>query len=147
MTAQAPEVLLLDGRRCAMCTNPLEDYFKLTGIRSPFSCTCSAVRRGYIGIWDVRDQRLYLLGLQGSTFKGAELNLGSFFPGHPGRVFAYWYSGTVRLPEGRRLKYAHGGYASIYERDRLLRFDKGVLVDVSLRCNGDAGEIQEKGPE
>ena len=141
MTAQIPEVLHFEGRQHAMCTEPLEDYFELTGTKSPFPETCTALWRGYIGTWEVRDRRLYLIGLSDGTEENAKLALTLLFPGHPDRVFAHWYSGTVRLPEGRLLEYVHGGYASTYERDGLLRFEKGVLVDVSVRCNGDAGDV------
>ena len=138
MTAQIPEVLQFEGRSHAMCTEPLEDYFALTGIKSPFEANCSALWRGYIGTWEIREQRLYLVGLKGRTYEGAELTLGSLFPGHGGRVYAHWYSGTVRLPEGKLLEYFHGGYASTYERDRLLRIEKGVLVQTSVQRNGEA---------
>ncbi|MBL8272315.1 MAG: hypothetical protein JNJ74_00795, partial [Xanthomonadales bacterium] len=43
-----------------------------------------------------------------------------------------------RLPEGKLLEYFHGGYASTYERDCLLRIEKGVLVQTSVQRNGEA---------
>jgi hypothetical protein len=48
-------------------------------------------------------------------------------------VFAHWYCGTIRAPQGKLLKYEHGGYASEYERDLLIRVRKGIVekIDVS----------------
>lgn len=147
MTAQIPEVLRFDGREHPMCTEPLEDWFELSGRKSPFHGYCSANWRGYIGTWEVRDQRLYLLGLEGKDDDGADLSLGSLFPDYPARVYAHWYSGTVRLPEGRLLQYEHGGYSSTYERDRLLRFEKGVLVETHVTRNGEAEGAEDEGED
>ena len=58
------------------------------------------------------------------------------FPGYPERVFAHWYSGRIRVPRGKLLKYVHAGYASIYERDLLLDFERGVLVASMEKHNG-----------
>lgn len=142
MTAQAPEVLRYESREHPMCTEPLEAWFELSGRKSPFHGYCSANWRGYIGTWEVREQRLYLLELEGKGERGADLDLASLFPDYPTRVYAHWYSGTVRLPEGRLLHYEHGGYASTYERDRLLRFDKGVLVETRVQRNGEAEGVE-----
>nr|MBP7911909.1 hypothetical protein [Pseudomonadales bacterium] len=147
MTAQIPEVLRFESREHPMCTEPLEDYFELGGRKSPFASYCTANWRGYIGTWEVRGQRLYLVGLEGRSGEGAELTLVSLFPGHGSRVYAHWYSGTVRLPEGKLLKYFHGGYGSTYERDRLLRFDKGVLVETSVQRNGEAAGDDAEGED
>lgn len=95
MTAQFSETLLLDGEPTAMCTEPLNSYFKLKGIKSPFQYTCTALWRGYQGVWEIRNGRLYLLELEGADAFDNELKLGDIFPGYPERVFAHWYTGCV----------------------------------------------------
>jgi hypothetical protein len=62
--------------------------------------------------------------------------LETVFPGYGNRVFAHWFTDTVRLPQGKQIKYVHMGYGSTHERDVLLRFSKGKLIGQSVRKNG-----------
>ena len=50
------------------------------------------------------------------------------FPSYPEGVFAHWFSGRIRLPQGAQLKYIHMGYASIYEYDLFMEFSRGVVT-------------------
>jgi hypothetical protein len=145
MTAQIAETLIHEGRRLSMCSQPLDDYFALGGWRPTFAFSCTALWRGYVGTWEIVGERLYLIDLKGTLEEGGEAGLETLFPGFPDRVFAHWYSKTLRLPEGRLLEYVHMGYDSTYERDRLLRFERGVLVASELRENGvaDAEEARQ----
>ena len=135
MTAQVSETLWYQGKKQGMCSEPLNDYFNLAGERPKFAEMDTSCWRGYVGEWEIRDDRLYLIGLDGRLENGKEANLESIFPGFPDRVFAHWFSGTVRVPEGKLLDYVHGGYLSTYERDLLLTFEKGVLVGTETRKN------------
>lgn len=58
MTAQFAEALRHEGEGLAMCTQPLNDYFALAGKASPFTWNNTALRRGYVGHWEVVDGRL-----------------------------------------------------------------------------------------
>ena len=136
MTAQIGETLYYDGRERTMCSEPLGGYFALGGERPPFACNCTALWRGYVGTWDICDGRLYLIGLSGILKDGEEVTLATLFPGYPERVFAHWYTGTLRIPDGKRLDYVHMGYGSSYERDILIDIDKGCLTRTSVRQNG-----------
>jgi len=136
MTAQFTERLLLEGEAVAMCTEPLSSYFSLKGITSPFKYTSTALWRGYQGVWEIRQDRLYLLELDGEDAQGTQLSLGDIFPGYPDRVFAHWYSGTLRIPRGKQLKYVHMGYGSVYEEDLLIKIRRGMLVGRDVQHNG-----------
>lgn len=57
------------------------------------------------------------------------------------RVFAHWYSGTIRVPKGKQLKYVHAGYGSIYEQDVLLDLDRGVVVGTRLKHNAPNASV------
>ena len=138
MTAQHPERMMIDGRPRAMCSEPLSSYFALLGAQPRFESTCTALWRGYVGHWELIDRRLYLVRVDGRLEDGSEASLATFFPKYPQRVFAHWYTGTLRIPEGRELEYVHAGYASVYERDQLIRVVRGVTVDVEIRTNGTA---------
>jgi hypothetical protein len=138
-------MLWFDGNEHSMCSEPLEDYFNLVGNRPKFAEMNTACWRGYVGKWEVRDDRLYLIGVEAYLTDGKEASLENIFPGFPERVFAHWYSGTVRIPEGKLLDYHHMGYESVYERDVFLEFQKGVLVSKTMRENGVA--VDENAPE
>ena len=135
MTAQISELLHYQGRKQRMCTEPLGDYFELAGIEPRFEVSCTALWRGYVGEWSVIKGRLYLIGITGTLEGDTPASLETFFPGFSDRVFAHWYSGQVRLPQGRQLEYVHGGYGSTYEQDLMIDFDQGLVSQTTLRHN------------
>lgn len=135
MTAQFSEHLRYQGEDLAMFTNPLNDYFAMGGFSPRFAANCTALWRGYVGSWEVIDDRLYLIGLKGELEDGTEASLASVFPDFPNRVFAHWFSGTIRIPQGKRLEYVHMGYGSTFERDLLLDVERGVVVNTRIRQN------------
>ena len=142
MTAQISEKLFYEGKQVGMCTNPLRDYFTFGGGQPKFACNCTALWRGYVGTWEIVHGRLYLVGLHGTLDDGSDATLATVFPDYPDRVFAHWYSGTIRVPQGKLLKYVHAGYGSTYERDLFLELEKGVVVGQRVQDNGKS-ESQE----
>ncbi len=120
-----------------MGTTPLEIYLELAGMESPFKSPLHACR-GYVGSWEVIGNRLYMIGLEGDLKDGTKANLGTIFPNYPERVFAHWYSGKVRVPQGKLLEYVHMGYGSVYEKDMFLCFDKGVVTKKEITENGES---------
>jgi hypothetical protein len=62
--------------------------------------------------------------------------LATVFPKYPDRVFAHWYTGNLRVPQGKRLHYVHMGYGSTYVRDLFLEIEKGVLINTHTQHNG-----------
>lgn len=121
-----------------MCSEPLGGYFALGGHRPDLRSPSTACWRGYFGTWEVIDSRLYLVQFRGFLQGGGEIGLGELFPDYPDRVFAHWYTDTVRLPQGKQLEYVHMGYGSKYERDLLIRFEKGIIAESRVRKNGVA---------
>lgn len=138
MTAQIAETLHYEGQQLSMCTEPLGDYFALGGQNPGFESNCTALWRGYIGTWEIVGGRLYLIELHGTLEGGGEASVATLFPDFSERVFAHWYSGTIRIPQGKQLEYVHMGYASTYERDLFLEIEKGVLKRTRVRQNGKA---------
>jgi hypothetical protein len=145
VTAQFTETLRYQGRDVSMCTEPLGEYFSLGGFDPGFVGNCSALWRGYQGHWEIVDDRLYLIGLRGTLVDGAEATLATVFPDFPNRVFAHWYSGTIRLSQGNELEYVHAGYGSIYERDVLLDVDRGVIETTRVRHNASFAAMGDDG--
>lgn len=136
MTAQIPEILIYKNKKRAMCSEPLGAYLKQSGKKIVSKYVCSALDRGYVGTWEVVSDRLYLAKLQIGRKKNSDNVLETYFPDCSGRVFAGWFTGIVRVCKGKLLKYIHGGYASIYEKDLFLYFENGVLVKSEVVRNG-----------
>ena len=137
MTAQIAESLIYEGKQVSMCSTPLSDYFAFGGKRPDFDTWyCTALWRGYTGEWEILDGRLYLIGLRGYLEGGGEVTLADVFPDYPNRAFAHWYSGTIRVPQGRQIEYVHMGFGSTYESDLFIELDRGVVVDTNIRHNG-----------
>jgi hypothetical protein len=145
MTAQSPEMLRYEAQDWHMCTEPLHAYLAQEGITFNPTVVSTNLRRNYIGSWEIVDDRLYLIGIVGCS-NDKEISLETLFPGSSGRVFAHWFTGTIRAPHGRLLKYVHGGYASQYERDLLLEVDNGVVRERRVRENGTAPPEEMKKP-
>lgn len=64
-----------------------------------------------------------------------EADLKTAFPWVKDTLLAKWFSGMVCCPEGQMLQYVHAGFASIFERERMLTFEKGKLVDEYVILN------------
>lgn len=138
MTAQTEERLRYQGEDVAMCTNPLCEYFAMGGFNPRFEPESTALWRGYLGRWEIVDGRLYLVELHGTLEDGTEASVATIFPDFPDRVFAHWYAGTIRIPQGKQLKYVHMGYGSTFERDLFLDLERGVVKNTRVRHNGTA---------
>lgn len=136
MTAQFTEQIVLNGQKRSLCTDPLESFFEMADVHPEFMATCTALWRGYVGTWEVNNERLYLVGLDGRLKSGQIARLETIFPEFPNRVFAHWFSGILRIPMGQLLRYVHGGYGSVYERDQFITVKKGVTISTSVVVNG-----------
>ena len=161
MTAQITENLRYMGRTRSMCTEPLETYIEqVHGMdrcgtpRSPFRDmdTCTALWRGYVGDWAICQGRLYLLGLSRPTWATSEnalrrkrLDMGLLFPGFEKRVFAHWYSGTLRVRDGQMLTYKHMGYMSLFERELLIDVEHGLVTGQRIKDNQSDACAEEEG--
>lgn len=43
-------------------------------------------------------------------------------------VWAQWFNGFIRIPQGEMLRYRHAGYMSVFEAMQILQFQEGVLI-------------------
>ncbi len=131
MTAQVSETLIYGGKELMMFTTPLDPYLRANELS--FVSPHTACWRGYEGKWEIKgaepNQGLYLVALRAHRSYEDIAGLEDIFPGYPNGVFAHWYSGEIRLPQGSLLKYIHGGYASTYEYDLFLEIKKGLVVN------------------
>lgn len=123
MTAQVHERLIIDGEETSMAFCPPLPYGHPRIIEvddessydDPFSST--ACWRGYIGTWEIRDDRFFIVGLRGRyRLVGNE------------PIFADWFTGVLRIPRGEFLQYVHMGFGSVYEQELHVKIESGVVV-------------------
>jgi hypothetical protein len=145
MTAQVSERLIYGGKEIPLFTNPLSLYLKNSGTR--FVSPHTANWRGYVGTWEILEhegvERLYLVALSANKYHSEIVGLSDVFPGHD-KVFAHWFTGELRCPQGAQLEYRHMGYGSVYEYDLLMDFKQGVLVSKHARHNEAPKKKEEK---
>lgn len=109
-----------------MATEPLRQYLHNKNYIS-FVPTSTACWRGYYGKWEIKNKKLYLIDLEANLGYG-KVDLSYLFPGK-NEVFANWFSGKIRIPQGEILEYVHMGYESLYKRDLILVFKNGLLIN------------------
>lgn len=145
MTAQVSERLIYGGKEISLFTNPLSLYLQQTGIS--FQSPHTANWRGYVGTWEIIEtagvERLYLVSLSAHKTYEEIIGLVDVFPGCE-KVFAHWFTGELRCPQGAQLEYKHMGYGSIYEYDLLMDFKQGVLIHKHARHNKAPEKKDEK---
>lgn len=132
-TAQIPEKIVYEGTEGFLFTNPLETYFTKDNPRPEFAAPHTACWRGYIGSWEIREDTLYLTDLKAwlrdSEGKAAPAEFERIFPGKTKPMKADWFTGTLRIPRGKPIRYVHMGYKTVYEYDVFLRVDAGKVID------------------
>lgn len=130
-TAQFSELLEYNGKPERMFAVPLEGYFsaghpKPDMFRGPM---CTACWRGYVGKWKIMDGYLYLVSLhQCCSQSPKEFPLDGVNPEWKSPVKASWFTGTLRIVQGKMLRYTHMGFQSVYERDLLIEVKEGKVV-------------------
>ncbi len=148
MTAQASELLIHQGQELSLCETPLDDYLASSGRHIEFEATSTALWRGYVGTWEIINNRLYLVALSSCMLvdnKHTDVALQDVFPQYPEGLFAHWYSGELRCPRGKLLNYVHGGYMSTYEEDLFINVQIGIVTGERVVVNGKAQEDAPQG--
>ncbi|MGL4335142.1 MAG: hypothetical protein ACRCSC_08820 [Lactococcus garvieae] len=117
MTGQIHEKLRLNGTSTTMaCCPPLPtDNPRLVEVK------CNKIRtdcwREYQGSWAIEDGKFFLVGISGKyKLSGRE------------PIFANWFSGTIIIPEGNILEYVHGGFDAIYEQEKHVTIQNGLVT-------------------
>lgn len=153
MTAQISEILHYEGKTYHLATEPLQplldllgdDIYKLSDEVDESEAgkggICSACWRGYIGTWEITDDKLYIIGIKSYPGENKVFTMKHLFQGKE-KVLARWYSGEIRIPYRKMLQYEHMGYMSIYEKDLFLEFRDGVMV-----CKREVDNTKTFNPE
>ena len=72
--------------------------------------------------------------MEKECWNAIQLSLNSLFQSEE-KVFACWYSGTIRAPFGELIEYIHDGYESIFEYELLIDIKEGVVVNIWEKQN------------
>ena len=130
-TAQAPEVLKFEGKTYSMHTNPLEPYLAEHAHALPQpTVRSSALWRGYIATWVVRDGKLFLEDVRMLTSDNHDRSvMKSLFPDGAPQV-ATWFTGNLIVPTGELVRYVHMGYGSTYSSYLIATVTKGEVGQV-----------------
>ncbi|MGL4184216.1 MAG: hypothetical protein ACRCR4_00410, partial [Thiotrichaceae bacterium] len=76
--------------------------------------------------WEIKSEKFYLVKLEG-RFK--------LLTDHP--ILADWFTGVIRIPQGKLLHYVHMGFASVYEQELHLKIEAGIVTASKLLNNRD----------
>jgi hypothetical protein len=134
MTAQVPEELILDGEKVTMVSCPplpvghpriiMVAPDEIAGDDVSPVVFSTACWRGYIGTWEIKDGKFYLVSLRGRyKLLGEE------------PVLADWFTGVLVIPRGELLQYVHLGFESVYEQEMQVKIEKGVVIETRVIDN------------
>jgi len=128
MTPQIGEVFLMNQEQYFINEQPLHQYFitfKNPPYFTPPSPTCW---RGYYGKWELREDELYLINFRGYLDGFDEVDITYLFP-RQDEVFASWFTGTIKVPQGKVIEWNKTLNASIHEEYLHLTFENGRLIN------------------
>ena len=136
MTAQIKDILNYDSKKYFLASEPLQPFLAQHNNITFYGYSTACIR-GYLAIWEIRDKKLFLVGLHAKIIKEnkkIKVGVDYLFPGKS-EIFACWFNGVVRIPTGKLLKYIHLGYQSIFEKDLFLNFKDGILLGETIKEN------------
>jgi len=149
-TAQIPDRILYQGEEYPLFSEPLEQYLRAQEPRTEalFPSVCTACWRGYVATWEVKENFLYVTKLVAGTCRpdASEIPLATLFPGQTAPVKALWFSGTLRIPQGKQLRYERRGFGAVYERELSVRIEKGRVVNEMVIDNANREDPSRPGP-
>jgi len=143
MTAQAMETIYIDGKKHYMAAEPFGDYLEKIDHPPKLLAENTACWRGYYGNWKIKDDKLFLTGLDANIATVDDdvtwevVGLDYFFPNKK-MVLADWFTGEIRVPMGELLSYGYASYFNIYEKDLIIDIEKGVVINQTVVENGNA---------
>lgn len=139
-TAQEPDVLLYKKERLDLYSNPLVSFFIERGHAPKFDIVRTNCWRGYKATWAIYKGHLYLTDFYATVDKKL-FKLSDLFPNSNKSVKTVWYTGTLRIPRGKRLRYYHRGYQSIYEKELRIKIKDGKIIEETMVDNSKSERL------
>lgn len=128
MCGQKPEKIIYKSRNYDLATLPLGPYLESLKDNNIFQGPSTALHRGYLGTWKIKNKLLLLVELKGYLINYSEVDIQYLFPGED-VVFANWYTGTLRLPLGCRIFDNIDTFYSIYEAELRIKIENGYVIE------------------
>ena len=129
MTTQISEILIYKGEKLYTPSEPLESYLKSVELPYELVAPGSYCWRGYASKWAIDNKKLFLIEWNGCILDGLSVGMDYLFPDEE-VVFAEWFTGKIKIGMG---EVVYDYYLSIYEGDKFLVFENGVLVDEYIK--------------
>ncbi len=128
MTSQTSEFLLLDGRFELLHSLPLDPYLEPRGIdiAAMSDGYSTGLYRGYIGLWEVFDETLFLIGLY--DYQNKPIDPQTIFGELRFPICADWYSGRLEVDRGECLHFFHMGWGGQYAERLRVYVERGRVV-------------------
>ncbi|MDR1885627.1 MAG: hypothetical protein LBQ56_05075 [Synergistaceae bacterium] len=135
MTTQMFDRIKYMDREYGLAGAPLEAYFSAhPDLRPQYASRNTACWRGYVARWEIRDEKLYLVGMDMISFKDATFK--SIFPDAPDSgIFADWVTGELKCPHGKIAPRTMTAPGPVYEFTLLFRAENGVIRSVLEQKN------------
>ncbi|MDD5772017.1 MAG: hypothetical protein PHX78_00960 [bacterium] len=160
--AQAPDIILYEDKVYELFCNPLEFLYAKEGGRpyfreKPYNYLSSGNWRGYVAFWEAKEDTLYLIGIEAwtadskfvKTTECRKVDLKELFGEKcvDGKVKAIWFTGELRIPDGKMIKDVNSGYNSIYEKDIILTVETGKVINKKIIDNTQKETPSKSEPE
>lgn len=146
-TAQFSDILILNNEKEKLFANPLESVFfknpklkeKYNAIISKYDVlTSTACWRGYVATFEIIGSALYIADItvkiavtptdKTKNFQSKDISIFSELFESEKPVLCD-YSGMLTVPQGKMVKYVHGGYLSEYEKYILIKITAGKVIN------------------
>ena len=123
-----------------MLCEPLELYLRNNEPRKRFhpslEAGCStALWRGYVGLWRIESNRLFLVDVYVCGDKNRSIK-DQIFTGKDTEIFADWFTGDLFIEKGKIIKYNHSGYDRYYEMEIVANVNGGIIKNEMEFENG-----------
>ena len=119
MTTQVEEQIIIDGEKYPLINVPsLPEDSSIIQHKKGLISKWSNNRRGFQGIWEIKDDRLYLIEFSSDSFE-----LLCKLP-----ILADWYTGIAMVATGK-IKYSSSWDIETYETEMHLTIENGLVVN------------------
>lgn len=122
MTRQIPETVLYKGKRCALDDRIMyipKNHTRIVPCPPGEATLCTGCYRGFVGTWEIKRRRLYLLDLSENWRLKGRVPL-----------FAEWFTGKPTATFGNRLPSCGSPYSPRYEQAVQFTIKKGVVTKI-----------------
>ena len=132
MTTQEPDVLIENDQKYMLQSYPLESFFQ-NHERPSRKMHKTSNHRGYIATWKIEDKKLYLIALRGSPATNQNFSLKTLFPTETSPIFTEWFTGSLFIPHGDRLRNVFRGFTPLYEKQEQIEVEQGMIINRIMR--------------